>query len=167
MRSFLSQTNKAPLVFAAHLVPTGSPLGLSPFIVFIESVSQVIRPLTLRVRLAANITAGHLILALLESGGGELILGQVSLLFLEGLVAFIQRYVFVMLVYLYFLETYDKVSLFSFSGPKWVAVSFWGGRHCVSVFSFSFFKGGRLWADLLRRSFIFIRMFSLVTRRWA
>ena len=52
------------LDFVAHLVPKGSPLGLAPFIVLIESVSLVIRPFTLAIRILANMIAGHLILRL-------------------------------------------------------------------------------------------------------
>ena len=51
----------------AHLVPTGTPGALIPVIVIIETVSNIIRPLTLSIRLAANIVAGHLLLTLLGS----------------------------------------------------------------------------------------------------
>merc|ERR1711982_260276 len=51
----------------AHLVPTGTPGVLMPAMVVIESVRMVIRPLTLAVRLAANIVAGHLLLSLMGS----------------------------------------------------------------------------------------------------
>ena len=39
----------------AHLVPSGSPLALMPFMVLVERVRILIRPLTLSVRLMANI----------------------------------------------------------------------------------------------------------------
>merc|ERR1712168_1564177 len=51
----------------AHLVPKGTPGFLIPIIVIIETVSNIIRPLTLSIRLAANIVAGHLLLTLLGS----------------------------------------------------------------------------------------------------
>ena len=51
----------------AHLVPVGTPRFLIPVIVIIETVRNVIRPLTLSIRLAANIVAGHLLLTLLGS----------------------------------------------------------------------------------------------------
>ena len=39
----------------AHLVPVGTPRFLMPVIVIIETVSRIIRPATLAIRLAANI----------------------------------------------------------------------------------------------------------------
>jgi len=45
----------------------GTPSGLIPVIVIIETVRNIIRPITLSVRLAANMVAGHLLLALLGS----------------------------------------------------------------------------------------------------
>jgi F-type H+-transporting ATPase subunit a len=49
-----------------HLVPNGTPIVLISFIVLIETLRVLIRPITLRVRLAANITAGHLLLRLIS-----------------------------------------------------------------------------------------------------
>ena len=63
----------------------------------IEIVSLRIRPITLRVRLAANITAGHILIALL--GGYQLVL-----LPLEILVAFVQPLVFTLLLRIYLAE---------------------------------------------------------------
>nr|YP_009489689.1 ATP synthase F0 subunit 6 [Falcidens acutargatus]AWH02121.1 ATP synthase F0 subunit 6 [Falcidens acutargatus] len=51
--------------FAAHLLPVGAPFYLNPFLSVIELVSLMVRPLTLAIRLAANIGAGHIILGLL------------------------------------------------------------------------------------------------------
>jgi len=94
-----------------HLVPLGTPIALSMFIVFIESIRNIIRPITLSVRLAANIIAGHLLLRLLR-GISERIpvifipssIVIVSLLILEYAVAIIQRYVFITLSSLYLNE---------------------------------------------------------------
>lgn len=96
----------------AHLVPYGTPTPLISFMVIIETVSTVIRPLTLAVRLRANIIAGHLLLALLGGVVRSLrilpILGSVvillPLLVLESAVALIQAYVFITLVALYLRE---------------------------------------------------------------
>ena len=96
----------------AHLVPSGTPGPLIPVIVVIETVSNIIRPGTLSIRLAANIVAGHLLLTLLGSQGPiltsfflwGLILGLILLLILELAVACIQAYVFTILRSLYLNE---------------------------------------------------------------
>lgn len=93
--------------FVAHLVPSGCPIALSQFMVLIESVSQVIRPITLSVRLAANMTAGHLLLILCSSPIVILNLisiGLFMLVVLESAVAAIQAYVFTVLVSMYIGE---------------------------------------------------------------
>jgi len=95
--------------FLAHLAPVGTPKILIPFMVLIELVRSVMRPLTLAVRLAANIVAGHLLLVLTRSpipslGGlvlGVVFLGLAGLVLLELGVSFIQRYVFIRLSSLY------------------------------------------------------------------
>lgn len=78
----------------------------------IERISTIIRPITLAVRLAANIIAGHLLLALLRGRAFALyparatfiILCQIVLLTLETAVAAIQSYVFAVLRTLYARE---------------------------------------------------------------
>lgn len=50
--------------FLAHLLPAGSPTWLNPFLVLIETLRNLLRPITLSLRLAANIRAGHIILTL-------------------------------------------------------------------------------------------------------
>lgn len=92
--------------FLAHLVPNGTPLFLVRFIVFIELIRNVIRPLTLGVRLAANITAGHLLMALLASLDRWTVSVslQIMLFALEIAVGLIQAYVFALLRFLYFTE---------------------------------------------------------------
>lgn len=101
-------TNHTNKIFA-HLVPNGTPIPLIRFIVIIELIRNVIRSLTLRIRLIANIVSGHLLLTLI----GNLIerksifiviiltLVQRILTILEIGVAFIQAYVFCMLLTLY------------------------------------------------------------------
>jgi len=49
----------------AHLLPQGTPTALMPFIVIIEITRTLIRPITLCVRLTANLIAGHLLITLL------------------------------------------------------------------------------------------------------
>lgn len=98
--------------FLAHLVPLGTPAPLIPFIVLIEIIRNIIRPITLSVRLAANIIAGHLLLTLL---GSQLVSASYSifififgaqflLIILESAVACIQAYVFSVLTTLYASE---------------------------------------------------------------
>nr|BDL61405.1 ATPase F0 subunit 6 [Deiratonotus japonicus] len=93
----------------AHLVPQGTPVALMPFMVLIETISNIIRPGTLAIRLAANMIAGHLLLTLLGGTGPSLSLSllsiliftQILLLILESAVAIIQSYVFAVLSTLY------------------------------------------------------------------
>jgi len=95
-----------------HLVPQGTPNVLIPFMVLIETISNVIRPGTLAVRLTANIIAGHLLITLLGSTGPSiavsllwvLIITQILLLTLESAVSIIQSYVFAVLSTLYSRE---------------------------------------------------------------
>ena len=96
----------------AHLVPQRTPAALIPFIVLIERISNVIRPLTLAVRLIANIVAGHLLITLLGNQTARssgiilitLLFTQILLLTLESAVAVIQSYVFAVLSTLYARE---------------------------------------------------------------
>nr|ASY98058.1 ATP synthase F0 subunit 6 [Empusa pennicornis] len=96
----------------AHLVPQGTPGALMPFMVCIETISNIIRPGTLAIRLAANMIAGHLLMTLLGNTGNNmmlyllplLILTQILLLTLESAVAIIQSYVFAVLSTLYSSE---------------------------------------------------------------
>lgn len=92
-----------------HLVPYGTPDVLLIFIVVVERVRNLIRPITLTVRLGANMVAGHLLLRLL--GGvsgfwmrGLSLFGLIILIILEIAVAIIQGYVFVTLLILYYRE---------------------------------------------------------------
>nr|AYR05246.1 ATP synthase F0 subunit 6 [Coleoptera sp. ACP-2013] len=96
----------------AHLVPQGTPPILMPFMVCIETISNLIRPGTLAIRLSANMIAGHLLMTLLGNTGpmlsimmiNLLIITQLLLLTLESAVAIIQSYVFAILSTLYSSE---------------------------------------------------------------
>nr|VFU78920.1 ATP synthase 6 [Proasellus parvulus] len=96
----------------AHLVPLGTPALLIPLMVIIETVSSLIRPLTLAIRLAANMIAGHLLMALLSDYASifdnsvtlVVLSSQILLLVLETAVALIQAYVFMVLSVLYASE---------------------------------------------------------------
>lgn len=101
-----------PSLFLAHLVPKGTPVVLVPFMVLIELLSNIIRPFTLGIRLAANIIAGHLLLVLISTPVFRLsvgiilvVLGGLFLLtVLELAVSMIQSYVFMRLGALYVRE---------------------------------------------------------------
>nr|QJA16385.1 ATP synthase F0 subunit 6 [Ips acuminatus] len=96
----------------AHLAPQGAPNILLPFLVIIETISNMIRPGTLAIRLTANMIAGHLLLTLLSNYGASLniqtlnilIIVQTLLLILEYAVAIIQAYVFSILTTIYSSE---------------------------------------------------------------
>nr|QVT10943.1 ATP synthase F0 subunit 6 [Ampelophaga rubiginosa] len=95
-----------------HMIPQGTPTILMPFMVLIETISNIIRPSTLAVRLTANMIAGHLLMTLLSSTGPNmsyifimmLIMIQILLLILESAVAVIQSYVIAILSTLYSSE---------------------------------------------------------------
>nr|YP_010166998.1 ATP synthase F0 subunit 6 [Arctia plantaginis]QRW36440.1 ATP synthase F0 subunit 6 [Arctia plantaginis] len=95
-----------------HMIPQGTPPILMPFMVLIETISNIIRPGTLAVRLTANMIAGHLLMTLLSGTGPNmnyymimmLIFIQIFLLILESAVAIIQSYVIAILSTLYSSE---------------------------------------------------------------
>ena len=90
-------------------VPKGVPVALLPLIVIIEIISYLSRPISLSVRLFANMMAGHTMLKVF--GGFVISLGilggwlplsfSIALTGLEILVAFLQAYVFAILTCIY------------------------------------------------------------------
>nr|YP_010133437.1 ATP synthase F0 subunit 6 [Lethocerus indicus]AJG02889.1 ATP synthase F0 subunit 6 [Lethocerus indicus] len=108
--------NKTQEMFA-HLMPMGTPPALMPFMVIIETISNLIRPGALAVRLTANMIAGHLLMSLLGNNMEtssmiivmSLITIQMMLMLFETAVALIQAYVFSVLSTLYASEVeYDN-----------------------------------------------------------
>lgn len=108
--------------FFSLFVPPGVPLALQFLIVPIEILSFLIRPVTLSVRLFANMVAGHILLKvfagfgaslLIALGGAGLAIGIVPMLFnvaiyaLELLVALLQAYIFAILSAIYLKDTVD------------------------------------------------------------
>ncbi len=95
--------------FLSILVPPGTPGWLLPLMIPIELVSQLARPLSLAVRLFANMTAGHTILGVLFglTITGGLLIGWLPFAFtiamnaLEVGIAFIQAYIFTVLTCVY------------------------------------------------------------------
>lgn len=95
--------------FLGILIPPGTPGWLVPLMVPIEIISQIARPISLAVRLFANMTAGHVMLAVLFGltiSGGVLIgwlpfVFTVAIYLLEFGIAFIQAYIFTILTCVY------------------------------------------------------------------
>nr|ADA58038.1 ATP synthase F0 subunit 6 [Buteogallus subtilis] len=115
LATLLTGLRNQPTTSLGHLLPEGTPTPLIPALILIETISLLIRPLALGVRLTANLTAGHLLVQLISTATTALlpILPTVSALtmlilllltILEIAVAMIQAYVFVLLLSLYLQE---------------------------------------------------------------
>jgi F-type H+-transporting ATPase subunit a len=103
------------LKFFTYFFPDGAPVFLAPLIVPIEIISYLSRPVSLSIRLFANMVAGHVMFAVFASFvvmlGGASILGAVGAAFplainvvlmgFELLVAALQAYVFAILTCIY------------------------------------------------------------------
>lgn len=103
--------------FLSHLQPIGSPALLNPFLCLIELVRNLVRPITLAVRLTANLRTGHILMGLLGLGFVNRGAGVRRLIMVVGLfyfifemgVCFIQSYIFTLLPTLYADEHPRKV----------------------------------------------------------
>lgn len=107
--------------FFSLFIPPGVPAPMLLVLVPIELLSFLVRPITLSVRLFANMMAGHIVLkvfagfsvALLSLGVGGFIAGlipaafNVALISLEFLIAFLQAYVFALLTCIYLKDTIE------------------------------------------------------------
>jgi ATP synthase subunit 6 len=100
------------LHFLSFFVPTGVSKALVPFLVVIEVISYLIRPFSLAIRLFANMLAGHTLLHILAafvfyvSKQSYLVmifpfLFLFAITLLEIGIAFIQAYVFIILICIY------------------------------------------------------------------
>lgn len=103
--------------FLRLFLPEGLPLFIAPILVPIEFISYLSRPVSLSIRLFANMVAGHTMIKIVA--GFVLVLGTSSLaptallplvvnvgvLFFECLIAFLQAYVFTMLTCIYLNDT--------------------------------------------------------------
>nr|WNO18582.1 ATP synthase F0 subunit 6 [Iothia sp.] len=94
------------------LLPSGAPTVINPFLVLVETVSNLCRFVTISIRLMANISAGHIILGLVGmvlctkiffyGDFWELeVLAGMGLFCFEFCVALIQVYIFCLLISLY------------------------------------------------------------------
>lgn len=95
--------------FLKLFVPSGVPVWLLPVIAVLEFFSFLIRPISLSVRLFANMMAGHMMLKVFAAfvvglgllGGWAPLLFMVAFTGLELLVAFLQAFVFTVLTCIY------------------------------------------------------------------
>lgn len=99
---------KHGLHFFSFFLPPGTPWMMAPLLVPIEVISYLSRPISLSVRLFANMLAGHTLLKVIASFIGLLgVYGVLPLALvtaltgLEILIAFLQAYVFAILTCLY------------------------------------------------------------------
>jgi F-type H+-transporting ATPase subunit a len=97
--------------FFGLFVPKGVPMLMLPLMIPIEIISYLSRPISLSVRLFANMMAGHTMLKIFAGfivplgifGVAPLLVG-VALTALEVLIAFLQAYVFTILTCIYLNE---------------------------------------------------------------
>nr|WAO28627.1 ATP synthase F0 subunit 6 [Goniodes dissimilis] len=101
----------------SHFLPSGSPELLWPLLVLVETVSWMIRPFTLAIRLMANVMAGHLILTLMSESFSLMSVKFSFLISVESViimfevgVGVIQAYVFSNLIGLYWKESSNSNS---------------------------------------------------------
>jgi F-type H+-transporting ATPase subunit a len=100
---------KHGLHYLKLFVPSGVPSVLLPLLVVIEVISYFTRPISLSVRLFANMMAGHTMLKVFAGfvvamgflGGWMPLAMMVALTGLEIMVAFLQAYVFAVLTCIY------------------------------------------------------------------
>jgi len=76
--------------FLAHILPYGSPVGLILFLPLVEIFSQLIRPLTLIIRLSTNLSSGHIMIYIFS--------------YFTLLSSFLSPFIYVVLYILFFLE---------------------------------------------------------------
>jgi len=98
--------------FLAHIIPYGAPMFLGLLLPLIEIFRQVIRPLTLIIRLRTNLSAGHIIIfmfSFFSSFSFTLVVLitplLVVLLVLELAISLLQAYIFSSLSFMYLEES--------------------------------------------------------------
>ena len=96
----------------AHLLPYGAPTALMLFLPLVEIFSLLIRPLTLMIRFATNISAGHIMMYMFSyfamcsaALAPFLTVVMTLLLVMEICIGFLQCYIFLTLLGLYLAET--------------------------------------------------------------
>jgi F-type H+-transporting ATPase subunit a len=104
---------KGPIGYLKGLIPKGVTGGMAVFIFMLELFSNLLRLISLSVRLFANILAGHLIILFMAGGIAVLLgiaaigwltlpLGVILFIFEVGLVATLQAFIFATLASIYF-----------------------------------------------------------------
>ncbi len=101
--------------YAKHFL-AGAPVYMAPIMVIVEILGMIVKPVALAIRLFANLTAGHLLVAVLigfvgsaaSLGVGAMVgigiptvLGATAIMVLELFVAFLQAYIFTFLTALF------------------------------------------------------------------
>lgn len=103
------------LHFLSLFLPAGLPWALAPLIVMIEVISYLSRPISLSVRLFANMVAGHTMLKVFAGFSVSMgvvfgvlpLVMNVALIGLEVMIAFIQAYVFAILTCIYLKDAIE------------------------------------------------------------
>lgn len=112
LRLIIRAISHAPKSFVAHLLPRGAPEWLNPFLVITETLSISVRFITLSFRLAANMSAGHILLGLIGIAASSAIFTSISsfivlyvvqlgYIIFEIRICLIQAYIFCLLLSLY------------------------------------------------------------------
>jgi F-type H+-transporting ATPase subunit a len=87
-------------------LPSGAPVALTPLIALIEFIAYFIRALSLTLRLSANMVSGHILIKIILYSLINLLpifsILLIPILLLELLVAFLQSYVFILLLISYY-----------------------------------------------------------------
>lgn len=100
-------------LFLGHIVPSGAPQAILFILVAIELIRNLIRPITLAVRLSANMLAGHMLIAVVNSylrlSPAVVLVASfaIFMVVLEICVALIQAYVITSLRILFFRESFS------------------------------------------------------------
>jgi len=99
---------KHRMKFFSYFLPHGVPIVMAPLLIPIEIISYLSRPVSLSVRLFANMMAGHTLLKVVAGFviplgvfGAVPVIGLIGVTALEMLIAFLQAYIFTILTCIY------------------------------------------------------------------
>ncbi len=99
---------KHGMKFFSFFLPHGVPIAMAPLLIPIEIISYLSRPVSLSVRLFANMMAGHTLLKVVAGFvvplgifGVAPVAGLVAVTALELLISFLQAYIFTILTCIY------------------------------------------------------------------